>query len=157
MKPYTSELYGFGGSTVFPKGKIALRILLGDGPVKKDALVEFIVVEGLKWYNVILGKPSMVALDMAISPKHLTAKFHTDEGEVVLLGRQEESRKCNIDGMKDNITLMVLDSNQLKDPSDTPTRIKPVDEIVEIKPWNDQSKVLRIGGGLTPTLQTQLS
>ena len=74
----------------------------------------------------------MVSLDMAISPKHLMAKFHTDEGEVILLGRQAESRRCNTDGKKDCTTLMVLDSTHNKEPGNPLTRIEPANEIVEI-------------------------
>ena len=62
IKPYMTKLFGFGGYSIFPKGKFSLPVKIGDTKHHMEILVEFVVVKEFKWYNAILGCPTICAL-----------------------------------------------------------------------------------------------
>ena len=41
MKPYKSNLFGFGGHPVRPKGRITLPVKLGDDKISRTVLIDF--------------------------------------------------------------------------------------------------------------------
>ena len=55
IKPFKTELYGFGGTTVYLNGKITIPVTLGNRDIQKAILIKFVVVDDFKWYNAILG------------------------------------------------------------------------------------------------------
>ena len=85
-------LYGFSGESVHPEGELDLLIELGDAPCQHVQSVKFLVVNYPSVYNVIIGQPTLNAIQAVTSTYHLLVKFSTIIGIGVLKGHQHESR-----------------------------------------------------------------
>lgn len=55
IHPVSHPLVGFGGSVVHPVGRVDLPIRLGEKGEGRHMVVQFLVVEELSAYNMILG------------------------------------------------------------------------------------------------------
>lgn len=62
IRPLTIELCGLGGHPIFPIGQLSLPVTLGDVLYKWTVQVDFAIVDDCKWYNGILGHPTIYAL-----------------------------------------------------------------------------------------------
>ena len=61
----------------------------------KMVMVDFLVVDCLSAYNVILGMPTLNKIGVVISTTCLTMKFFTDDGEITTIkANQVEVRRC---------------------------------------------------------------
>ena len=66
LQPFKTELYGFRGHPMYPKGRITLPVKVGDGEHTITHPIEFIVVDTNKWYNAILGRPTISILQIVV-------------------------------------------------------------------------------------------
>ena len=80
---------------------------LGDAEHSRVTVTNFLVVEQIKCYNAILGRPTICIMKMIVSPYHLMAKFPTDTGTTVLNGIQEESRKIDQECVEKKTNLLI--------------------------------------------------
>ena len=59
LRPVTTPLVGFNGSSTQPLGMIELPVLMGTHPQQASVITRFVVVEAPSAYNVILGRPTL--------------------------------------------------------------------------------------------------
>ena len=57
-------------------------------------VVEFDVVDTPSEYNVLLGRPILIALEAVASARHLALKFLTPKGIGTIKGDQLAGREC---------------------------------------------------------------
>ena len=95
LRPYGKKMIGFTNHTARAEGLITLDVRLGEEPHTAERKVTFVVMNIESSYNAILGRPTLNALQAAISTYHLTMKFPSDDGAV---GRcradQKSAREC---------------------------------------------------------------
>ena len=63
-------------------------------PNHSTVMTEFLVVDCSSAYNVVIGRPLLMALQAAVSIWHLTMKFPTNGGVGCAQGNQREARDC---------------------------------------------------------------
>ncbi|XP_010264144.1 PREDICTED: uncharacterized protein LOC104602228 [Nelumbo nucifera] len=94
LTPVNTTLMGFLGESLLPTGKITLPLLIGDGDVTTTTMVDFTVVRCPSSYNVILGRSTLDALQVAVSTFHLAMKFPIEYGIGVARGDQRTAQQC---------------------------------------------------------------
>ena len=86
LRPVTTPLVGFNGSSTQPLGMIELPILMGTHPQQTSVITRFVVVEASSAYNVILGRPTLNQARAVVSTYSLVVKFPTPQGIGILKG-----------------------------------------------------------------------
>ncbi|XP_061364523.1 uncharacterized protein LOC133307959 [Gastrolobium bilobum] len=93
--PGCTDFIGFTGECVQPKGTIEIWVTFEVMPLARTIKVHFYVIEYASAYNVILGRPTIVALKVIISMPHLLNEFRDSTGAIVAIrGDQKEARSC---------------------------------------------------------------
>ena len=59
LRPFKSPLVTFSGDRIYPKGIISLSIITGMHPAQVTKQVDFLIIDCLSSYNVILGQPTL--------------------------------------------------------------------------------------------------
>ena len=73
-------LYGFSEEGIVSVGTINLVVTFREYPRSVTKMVEFVVVDTSSTYNIMLGRPTLVALGAVTSVRHLAMKFPTLRG-----------------------------------------------------------------------------
>lgn len=95
LLPIGTDLIGFTGDRLIPKGYIEMQITLGTNSLKRTENAKFTVVEIPSAYNIILGKPTLNTFGAVVSTPHLVMKFfHSTNRVVAVRGDQRAARKC---------------------------------------------------------------
>lgn len=77
LKPCSMSIYGFTRNSLLPKGTISLPVMLGEEPRTTKVMAEFLVVDCLTTYNVILGRSILDDMDTMTSVCYQAIKFST--------------------------------------------------------------------------------
>ena len=77
LRPVATPLVGFNGSSTQPLGMIELPVLMGTHPQQVSTIRNFVMVEALSTYNVILGRPTLNQAKAIVSTYSLVIKFPT--------------------------------------------------------------------------------
>ena len=85
---------GFTGGCVAPIGVIDLPVTLGEGEHQATKMIEFLVVDAMSAYNVILGRPSLYKFKAVVSIYHHVLKFPCKNGVGTLRDEQRATRSC---------------------------------------------------------------
>ena len=94
LKLFESPLVSFNGDHVYLKGIISLQIIVGTYPVQVTRMVNFLIINCLSSYNVILGQPTLNRLKAVTSSYCLKVKFSTPYGTGEIIGDQLLAREC---------------------------------------------------------------
>ena len=94
LRPFVSPLISFNGDRVYPKGIVTLTITVGTYPRQLTRQLDFLVVDCLSSYNVIIGRPTLNKWKAATSTYCLRVKFPTDNGVDEVKGDQILVREC---------------------------------------------------------------
>ena len=94
LRPFDSPLISFSGDRVYPKGIVTLTITVGTYPRQLTRQLDFLVVDYLSSYNVIIGRPTLNKWKAATSTYCLRVKFPTDNGVDEVKGDQILVREC---------------------------------------------------------------
>lgn len=94
LKPIRTPLISFGGECLIPLGSISCQRLFGKPPYQVTKIVNFLVVEHMSIYNVILGGLALNMFRTITLTYHLMIEFPIVGGFVVLRADQEESKRC---------------------------------------------------------------
>ena len=71
LRAAASPLHGFTRDSIFPEESIELAVLFGEEPTRSTVLSNFMVVKGRYSYNVIVGRPTLVAMKEVTSIYHI--------------------------------------------------------------------------------------
>ena len=88
------SLIGFGGKKIEALGKIELNVTSCEGNTQRTKLITFDVVDIAYPYNVIFGRNSIIKFAAVINQAFLCMKIPTAGGVIMILGNQEEARRC---------------------------------------------------------------
>ena len=94
LRPFESPLVSFSGDRVYPKGIVTLTITVGTHLRQLTRQLDFVVVDYLSSYNIIIGKPTLNRWKAATSTYCLKVKFPTDNGVGEVKGDQILAREC---------------------------------------------------------------
>ena len=75
LRPIETPLVGFAGTSVYLLGVISFQITAGTYPKQATKKVDFLVVDCLSAYNVIIGRPTLNCLWTVTSTYHLLVRF----------------------------------------------------------------------------------
>ncbi|XP_062114478.1 uncharacterized protein LOC133825568 [Humulus lupulus] len=94
LEPCNHTIYGFTKEGLTPAGSIRLLVTTGTTPGNRTILATFIVVNFPSAYNVVIGRPILVDLQVVMSIWYLAMKFPTDSGIRYVFKNQREVREC---------------------------------------------------------------
>ena len=94
ITPYATPLIGFAGDMVKPKGIITLPVTLGKVPHCVVHMIDFLIVDHPGAYNIILGRPFLVATKAVVSMHYLTMKVPAAQEVITIKGDQQSARGC---------------------------------------------------------------
>ena len=122
LRPFTSPLVSFTGDRVIPKGVIKLTIIAGTYLAQVSKEIDFLVVDFLLTYNVILGWPTLNKLRATTSTYYLKVKFPTTHDIGEISGDQVLARECYQTALasRDNHTWMIDKPEPVPESSEVP-------------------------------------
>ncbi|XP_072054212.1 uncharacterized protein [Arachis hypogaea] len=95
LQPSGGELAGFSGDRVPISGYVWLRTTLGEFPNFKTLDIQFLVVDCVSPYNIILGRPFLNSFGAIVSTIHICVKFPLQDNTVATVHvDHKEARKC---------------------------------------------------------------
>ena len=59
IKPFASPLVSFTGDRIVPRGIVTLTVITGTHPAQVIKEINFLLVDCLSTYNIILGRPAL--------------------------------------------------------------------------------------------------
>ncbi|KAJ4713136.1 Retrovirus-related Pol polyprotein from transposon 17.6 [Melia azedarach] len=153
MQQVTTPLSGFMGDQLMPSGSITLPVTLGEDPSQLITMVDFVVVDHPSSYNVILGRPFLMATRGVVSTYHLKLKFPVGNQVGVVKGDQLTARRCYASSVGRCNQVSTLDPRV----SEVEQRGEPVEELEAIPVCEDDpTKVVKVGTQLTSDVRTSL-
>ena len=130
LRPVNSPLVGFGGMKVQPVGTISLPVVVRAYPQQITKNVNFLVVDCLSLYNVIIGRPTWNSWKAVTSTYHLPVKFPTKHGVRQVQGDQLVARECYLAmlAMDEQVQTMNIEEKKIvAEPTEALENI-PLDE-----------------------------
>ena len=88
LRPFESPFVSFSGDKVYPRGIVTLTVTVGTQPRQLTRQLDFLVVDCLSSYNVIIGRPTLNRWKAATSTYCLKVKFPTNNGVDEVRGDQ---------------------------------------------------------------------
>ncbi|XP_010269798.1 PREDICTED: uncharacterized protein LOC104606351 [Nelumbo nucifera] len=156
LQPVDVPLVGFSGSVIRSKGKITLPIMVGIEPDQVTWMHEFLVVKVGSPYNIIMGRPTLYVLRVAMSFFHLVLKFPTEHSVGVVRGNQQIACQCYVAMLKgkNKEALSLEGLNLREEPS---SRGQPVEDLVSV-PLDEANpkKAVHVGSNLPPKCLSEL-
>ena len=149
--PFISPLESVTWDKIVPKGIVKLTVTAGTYPAQISKEIDFIVVDCLSTYNVILGRLMFNKLEVAMSTYYLKVKFPTTHGIGEIRGDQVLARECDqaVLASGENHKWMIDELGSTSNPEETL-------QDVEIIP-GDPSKVTKIGSTLWALDKTKIT
>ena len=75
-----TSLKGFGGGKLVPLGVVELPIIIGNSPIEKTMILDFVVVDEEVPYQMILGRPFLRMSKVVLSNHYLALKYRVNGG-----------------------------------------------------------------------------
>ena len=138
IKPFTSPLVSFTGDRIVFRGIVTLTMTTGTYPAQVTKEIDFLIVDCLSTYNIILGRPALNKLRVVMSTYHLKVKFPTAHGVGEIRGDKVLARECYqaVLAFGENHTWVINELEPILKPSKTPQEVENV--------TRDSTKVLKI-------------
>ncbi|XP_072073807.1 uncharacterized protein [Arachis hypogaea] len=157
----SGELVGFSGERVPIKGYIWLKMTMGDDPLSRTLDIQYLIVDCISPYNIILGRPALNMFRAVISTFHLCVKFQAQDGKIATIhSDRQQARQCYNSSLKKSDTILkqhevkavqtmeVLSLAELDPRGDTQERPQPSDELQKIQLTSKPEQVTYIGQAL---------
>jgi len=148
LHPFNSPLVSFSGDRVYPKGIVTLTVTVGAYLKQLTCQLDFLVVECLSSYNVIIRWPTLNRWKAATSTYCLKVKFPTENGVDKAKGEQMLARECYqaMLATKENHTWMIEEKEEEK--------VEAL-ETVELAD-GETAKMTKIGTTFSPEMKSRL-
>ncbi|CAL8077349.1 unnamed protein product [Prunus armeniaca] len=163
-----TPLLSFSGDLVQPVGSINLPIAFGVAPRITMTYDQFLIVDCLTAYNVIVGRTTLTRVKAHLSPHMLLMKFPTRNGTGFIRGDQLSARTCYATALKSvackppieamPVQGLLNGSGPIDDPrEETRTPVAQPAEELETVILNEEypHRCVKIGTTLDPDLRTQ--
>lgn len=116
--PFTGSLVGFSGEPTQVLGHLPMITTFGNGESSKSIMVKYLIVNVASPYNIIIGRPSFIALKAKLSTLYLTLKYPLKDSQTGRVkGDQEIERKCYKNSLKlkkKSLTNELIKDDQVK-------------------------------------------
>ena len=148
IMPFTLPLVSFTGDRIIPRGIVTLTVIVGTYPTQVTKEINFLIVDCLSTYNIILGRPALNRLKVVKSTYHLKVKFLIAHGVGEIRGDQVLARECYQAALAlgENHTWVINEPEPIPELLETPQEVKIIP--------GDSTKVLKIGTAL-PTSEKE--
>ncbi|XP_071699358.1 uncharacterized protein [Rutidosis leptorrhynchoides] len=80
LNPPRVPLIGFSGERCWPIGEVDVDFTIGEPPLTKTEMLDFVVVRAVSQYNILQGRVAMMKMGIIASTVHQLVKFYTSEG-----------------------------------------------------------------------------
>ena len=94
LHPFESLLVNFSGDRVYPKGIVTLMVTVGFYPRQLTHHLDFLVVNYLSLYNMIIGRPTLNHWKAAMSIYYVKVKFPIENGVSKVKVDQVVAKEC---------------------------------------------------------------
>ena len=148
LHPFDSPLVSFSRDKVYPKGIMTLLVTMGAYPKKLTRQLDFLVIDCLFSYNMIIKRPTLNCWKVATSTYCLKVKFPMENGVGEVKEDQVLARECYQAKLvaKENHTWMIEEKEEEK--------VEAL-ETVELED-EEPTKTTRIRTTLSPEMRTRL-
>nr|GEV73474.1 putative ribonuclease H-like domain-containing protein [Tanacetum cinerariifolium] len=85
-------LVGFSGEKSWAIEEVLLEIMIGNVPLTRSKILNFIIVRSNSLHNMLLGRTAMQKMGMVVSTIHEAIKFHTTEGVGTMFSTHESDK-----------------------------------------------------------------
>ena len=92
--PFILPLVSFTGDRIVPRGIVTLTVITGTYPAQVNKETNFLIVNCLSTYNIILGRPALNKLRTVMLTYHLKVKFPIAHRVGEIKGDQVLARDC---------------------------------------------------------------
>ena len=92
--PFILPLVSFTGDRIVPRGIVTLTVITGTYPAQVNKETNFLIVNCLSTYNIILGRPALNKLRTVTSTYHLKVKFPIAHRVGEIRGDQVLAKEC---------------------------------------------------------------
>ena len=132
-------MVSFIGDKIVPRGIVTLTIIARTYPAQVTKEIDFLIVNCLSTYNIILERPALNRLRARMLTYYLKLKFPTPHRVGEIRGDQVLARNCYQAALAsgENHTLVINELEPISEPSKTPQEVKII--------LGDSTKVLKIG------------
>ena len=145
--------------------------MVGDYPKESCIMTDFLVIDQPSAFNVVLGRPSLKALQAITSIYYLLMKFPTPSGVGQVWGNQEEPRRCYNQAVRSASRPRQVNVINQRPPSEGPlddtidprssneeATTRPIEDLADLPVEDKEStKVLKIGKNLSIELREAIS
>ncbi|XP_024195643.1 uncharacterized protein LOC112198760 [Rosa chinensis] len=141
LSPDHEPLISLAGEITQPLGSDNLRITLGGGSTIATMAAQFITVDCLSSYNVILRRDAIWGLQCFVEGHMLMMKIPTPSSILTIRGNQELTRQCNsLTVARGHGRREVLLTSDLPSPSNKPDDLREDLEILEDRDNRNKKK-----------------
>ena len=145
--PFESPLVSFSGDRVYPRGIVTLMVTVGAQPRQLTRQLDFLVVDCLSSYNVIIGRPTLNRWKATSSTYCLKVKVPTNNGVGEVRGDQILARECYqaVLATRENHTWIIGEEEN---------KVEALETVALVEDGN--AKTTRIGTMLSLEMRTRL-
>ncbi|GKV50784.1 hypothetical protein SLEP1_g57479 [Rubroshorea leprosula] len=95
LQRYNGPIYGFNNQPVQVEGVLTLNVAFGSGRTYVTPSIWFLVVKMASFFNVVVGRPTLIEIRVVVSQSHLYVKFPTPMGITTLCSNPVLIKKAN--------------------------------------------------------------
>nr|GEV76087.1 hypothetical protein [Tanacetum cinerariifolium] len=127
---FKTPLVGFSGERSWFVGEFSLEITIGDTPLSRIKILNFVIVRSNSPHNMLLGRTTMQRMGIVVSTIHEAIKFHTEKGIGTALSTDKASegtkRAKRIPATNDMVIKSTFENEMLKDIQETFERFQSI-------------------------------
>ena len=92
---------------------------------------DFVVIDALSAYNVILGRPTLNQTKVVVAMYSLVVKFPTAQGMGMMKWDHATTQSCYVSSLRKTVALEALHVKEM-DPMEKNDRVSPIEELTQV-------------------------